>query len=296
MGRQDFIKQIENSEEFKILAKVANQADGATADDAVQQIAHMTMAALAARGPDVHGGVGLIDYNVSLALMELSQRLEPGKHRRLVEFVSILQKQTATDPSSGKPLKIQGDTLWTDLPSLGYTELETWYEYGGEYKDPCDPNMAPEQQQRWVNLNAFIAQLSQAADFHYTSPNVPLNAHPMDKSLRAIWTMAKALEDGERPPETLVDTAAMRAACVWFVHAADRLWANVQHGRTYVQSSGAGSGSAKYAGRGWNGFGRERWDVWKQGLQDARAACTDEGMKQLIGDALAHMKRVMADN
>ncbi|KAL2000856.1 hypothetical protein VTN02DRAFT_2544 [Thermoascus thermophilus] len=156
--------------------------------------------------------------------------------------------------------------------------------------------MEPEQNQRWANLNAFLAQLSQAADVHYTSPNEGLHIHPMDKSLRAIWTMQKALEDGEHPPETLVDTAAMRAACLWFIHAADRLWANVQNGRTYVPSSGAGPGSPKYSQRGWNGFERERWDVWEQGLQDARAACADEGRKKLIDDALAHMKRAMADN
>lgn len=164
--------------------------------------------------------------------------------------------------------------------------------------DPRDPKVDPEQKQRWVRLNAFIAQLSQAADVQYTSPVEGVNVHPMDKSLRAIWTMQKALEDEASPPETLLDTAALQAACVWFIHAADRLWANVEKSRTYVQSAGAGPGSPKYSGKGWSGFERDRWDVWRQGLEDAANACTgeDEGMKKLIQDALAHIEQAVAGN
>lgn len=133
MGREKFFRRIENSEEFKILNKTANEAD-ATAEDALEQIVNLSMTALATDGPDPHKGVALVDYNVSLALLELAQRLEPAKHHKLVEFVSKLQKQTATD-STGEPLKTQGSTLWTDLPSLGYVELETWVEYGGDHKN-----------------------------------------------------------------------------------------------------------------------------------------------------------------
>ncbi|ORY61460.1 uncharacterized protein BCR38DRAFT_467420 [Pseudomassariella vexata] len=294
MGREDFYKKVLDSEEFKLLDKLANQAD-ATPEGAVQQVADMAMAAHATHSDDVHRGAGFVDYNVSLALLELVQRLEPAKHCKLVDFVSDLQKQTGTDPSTGESLKIQGETLFTDLPSLGYTELETWCEFGGDPRnDPCDPNMKPEQQQRWVKLNAFTAQLTQAAEVQHTSPNEGYNVHPMDKSLRALWTISKALEAEKHPPETLVNTAALQAACMWFVYAADRLWANVQNGRTYPESAGAGSPNPKYAGKGWNGFVRERWDVWEQGLRDANHACTDEGAKKLIEDALTHMEQAMA--
>lgn len=137
MGRADFIKQVESSEEFKILDRVTKH--DATVDDALQKVIDMTMVATTVHGPNSLQGAGLVDYNVALALMELSQRLEPAKHGKLVEFISKLQKQTATDPLTGEPQKIQGDTLWTDLPSFGYTELETWYEFGGEYKGNSFP-------------------------------------------------------------------------------------------------------------------------------------------------------------
>lgn len=50
--------------------------------------------------------------------------------------------------------------------------------------------------------------------------------------------MAMALEN-ERPPASFGDTAAMEAACQWFIYAAERLWANVLNSRTYPQASGA---------------------------------------------------------
>jgi hypothetical protein len=139
MGKENFIRQIENSVEFKLLDKVIK--DEVTAQDAVQEVINMTMTALSIHGPNKQGGIGLPDYNISLAVMELAQRLEPSKHTKLVEFVSHLQKQTAVDPSTNEPLTVQGDILWTDMPSFGYTELETWYEFGGDYKGNTSSNL-----------------------------------------------------------------------------------------------------------------------------------------------------------
>lgn len=130
-NRERFIKQIETSEEFKVLEKVANQ-DGATPGDAVQRVIELTMAAHAADTGTRNKAAADVDYNVALVLVELAQRLEPTKHEGLVDFIYKLQKQTATDPSTGQVLKTQGRTLWTDLPSLSSAELEGWYEYGGE--------------------------------------------------------------------------------------------------------------------------------------------------------------------
>ncbi|KAL4992919.1 hypothetical protein BDV10DRAFT_180069 [Aspergillus recurvatus] len=291
MGKENFIRQIENSVEFKLLDKVVKQE--VTAQDAVQEVVNMTMSALSIHGPNKQGGIGLPDYNVSLAVMELAQRLEPSQLTKLVEFISHLQKQVAVDPSTNEPLRVQGDTLWTDMPSFGYTELETWYEFGGEYKDPCATTLASTQRDRWANLSAFLAQLTQAADIHYTSPKEEVRFSPLDKSLRAIWTMAMALEN-ERPPASLGDTAAMEAACQWFIYAAERLWANVLNDRTYPEAAGAGPGK-RYGGEGWTGYTRERWGIWEGALKEARAACEDERMSKLIDDALASLRRVMVD-
>ncbi|CAG8898775.1 unnamed protein product [Penicillium egyptiacum] len=292
MGKENFIRQIENSFEFKLLDKVVKEE--VTAQDAVQDVINMTMSALSIHGPNKLGGIGLPDYNVSLAVMELANRLEPSKQTKLVEFISHLQKQVAVDPSTNEPLRVQGDTLWTDMPSFGYTELETWYEFGGDYKDPCDAMLDSKQRDRWANLNAFLAQLTQAADIHYRPPKEEVQFCPLDKSLRAIWTMAMALEN-ERPPASLEDTAAMEAACQWFIYAAERLWANVLNNRTYPEAAGAGPGK-RYEEEGWPGYTRERWGIWEDGLREARAACEDERMWKLIDDALASLRRGMVDD
>ncbi|RHZ68722.1 hypothetical protein CDV55_105436 [Aspergillus turcosus] len=291
MGKENFIRQIENSVEFKLLDKVVKEE--VTVQDAVQEVINMTMTALSIHGPNKQGGIGLPDYNISLAVMELAQRLEPSKHIKLVEFVSHLQKQVAIDPSTNEPLRVQGDTLWTDMPSFGYTELETWYEFGGDYKDPCDSTLDSEQRSRWANLNAFLAQLTQAADIHYPPPGEAARFSPLDKSLRAIWTMAMALEN-ERSPASLGDTAAMEAACRWFIYAAERLWANVLNNRSYPEAAGAGPGKG-YTEKGLTGYTRERWGIWEDALKEARAACENEQMQKLIDDALASLRGVMVD-
>lgn len=141
MGREGFIKRIENSDEFKLLDKLVNQAD-ASLEDAIQDVVNLSTIENPENPTDPHHGFSYVDYKVSLGLIELSQRLEPAKHRRLVEFVAELQTLTVIDPSTGEPFKTQGSTIWTDLPSLGYTELETWCEYGGDYKGRKSPSSA----------------------------------------------------------------------------------------------------------------------------------------------------------
>lgn len=137
MSGTEFIRELENSQEFILLNKLAHEAT--TIEDVIQHLVDETMTALAVHGPTKHNGVGLPDYNVSSALMELVQRLEPAKHKKLVEFVFQLQKQVAIDPSTNEPLKTDNATLWTDLPSFGYTEYETWYEFGGRHKGKSYP-------------------------------------------------------------------------------------------------------------------------------------------------------------
>jgi hypothetical protein len=104
MEKENFIRMIENSVEFKLLDKVAKEE--ITVKDAVQDLMNMTMSALSIRGLNKQGGIGLLDYNVSLTVMELAQRLEPSKHTNLIDFILHLQKQVAIDTSRNEPLKV----------------------------------------------------------------------------------------------------------------------------------------------------------------------------------------------
>lgn len=102
-----------------------------------------------------------------------------------------------------------------------------------------------------------------------------------------------ALEN-ERTPASLGDTAAMEAACWWFIYAAERLWANVVNNRSYPEAAGAGPGK-RYTEKGWTGYTRERWGIWEDALKEARSACQNEQMQKLIDEALASLRRVMVD-
>ncbi|ODM23396.1 hypothetical protein SI65_00985 [Aspergillus cristatus] len=91
-------------------------------------------------------------------------------------------------------------------------------------QDPYTLDLEDEQRQRWVNENAFIAQITQAADISYEPPlDQGFNIHPLDRSHRAVWTFLFALENDDIPMQTLAKTATMEVACMWFIYAADRL-------------------------------------------------------------------------
>jgi hypothetical protein len=73
MDKQDFIRRIVESEEFKLVDGVVHDPNQVSSDGAVQAVRDKTMAALAAHGiNDPHNGYALLDYDISLALMEMT--------------------------------------------------------------------------------------------------------------------------------------------------------------------------------------------------------------------------------
>ena len=155
--------------------------------------------------------------------------------------------------------------------------------------------------ERWVKLNAFIAQLSEAYTLHHEFRD---DAKPIAWPLRGLDVMREAIESREHPPETLIGSGSLQAACMWFIYASGRMWANVQ-GREpcghvgHVEPRGIFDmpPGTRWEGKRWTGFCRERWDIWRKRLNDASAACTDADseMKALIEEALGQMERVMGD-
>lgn len=133
MGEKNFTQEVESYVEFKLLDKVVKGE--ASVQDACQEVVNMTMSIFHAAGKG-HDWLGLgdSDYRISLSVVELAERLEPSKQIKLVEFMTHLHKQVAIDPSTNEVLRSQGSAFWADMPTFGYTELETWGSYGGGYK------------------------------------------------------------------------------------------------------------------------------------------------------------------
>jgi len=113
-------------------------------------------------------------------------------------------------------------------------------------------------QQKWENKNAYYAQVWAASNVRCLNP-----------SPYAHTALVVAFEHN-RPSGMPLD-AAVRTASWWFIHAADKLWANVKDG-VAIQNGGPGE---RYQGKSWEGFERERWGVWEQGLRDARECIPD---------------------
>ena len=121
-----------------------------------------------------------------------------------------------------------------------------------------------------------------------------LELPPYDFSLYALWDLRAAFE------EELVSEVArkilLRAASLWMIHCADRLWANVQAGRSFMHhASGA---NPAFAGQKfeeehhtWTGFNHKRWEIWARGFEHVDEP-EDREVRGLIGKALIEIARV----
>lgn len=152
--------------------------------------------------------------------------------------------------------------------------------------------MKAEHQVRWAKLNIFLAQVTQAAEVAYSSPAQVWISDAMDESYIGLCGLRRVFEENVLSAQ-IVSTAGLVGVCYWFVCAGERLWENVLNHRMYNKYDGRPG--EMYSHRNWKGFERERWDMWVQGLQDARACCTDgqELMEDLIDRALSKIDLVM---
>jgi len=120
----------------------------------------------------------------------------------------------------------------------------------------------PEEDRRWEKLATFFAQLTAASD-------LTAAAQHTDFSNWAFVAFKYAFGPWETP--TSPTGIAIRAACLWYVYAGDKIWATV-NGSEF-----------------WN---RAYWDGWREHLVDAQATFSDEETKRAIEDALAQIKRL----
>ncbi|KAJ5210538.1 hypothetical protein N7472_000677 [Penicillium cf. griseofulvum] len=280
------ITRAEDSEEFKLLGALVN--GDVTVDDAVQWIMSMTMDRLESYGPG--GTIERADELTFIALIELAMQIDTTQYGPLVEFLGELKLYNAVHSSTGLILKTQdGSRVWSHLPSLTFWARKIWTDHI-QYLD--DPDMELDQRNRWAKLNIFLAQLTQAADVEYKSPLQAWISDAMDLSHMGLCGLRHVFEDGI-PSEQVASTAGLPGVCHWLICAGDRLWENVLNGRKYNKYDGRPG--EMYSNRSWRGFERERWDIWVQGLRDAKARCTpsQELVEDLIDRALSKIDSVM---
>ncbi|KAF4637554.1 hypothetical protein G7Y89_g527 [Cudoniella acicularis] len=257
--------------EFEILDSLVHQPD-ASVTDAVQKTLSLTAAALAS---NESGALGNHPWHHTTSLLEIAQRTAPANQVKLVEYVVQLGRVTITNPATGNPLENEGYIVWTQLPSLGYGAADEWHAF-----NVSDSETTPMERRRWYNFIAFLAQLSNAADVDYRDVIIP----ELDFSFWSYLAFKYVFEPEDIGAQAPTDVA-IRTACLWLVHAADRLWGNIKYERIF----------GKVGNDPGTKFTREMWDMWERELPSIKSKCTDEETRKLVDEALAQMRRASSE-
>ncbi|KAI0400849.1 hypothetical protein F4802DRAFT_583168 [Xylaria palmicola] len=267
-ARDAYPTLLEGYPEWKILDALVKEP-AASVTDAVQKVLGLAPAKpyLNERAP-----LGDHPYHTFLSLIEIAKRTPPENQTKLVEFVARLQKNVVMNEATGEPLRHEGYLVWTQLPALGYTAADEWHSL-----DALDEGVSSDEIRHYENLAALLAQLSAAADVDYGDPVMG----EMDFSFWPTYIFKAALEREEGQPAPT--DAALRVASLWFMYAADRLWANAKHGRVFGRR-GDDPGTR---------MTREMWDRWQRGLVAAQATCNDEETRRLISSAIKCMENAL---
>ena len=110
-----FVAGLEKKQEFQILDTLAREPH-ATPQDTVQQIEKLTLSSVKDRVV-----LSAHVYDTACCTLEVASRTASNQQPKLVTFVQQLQRITITDQAVGKPLTQDGDLVWTELPTFGFT-------------------------------------------------------------------------------------------------------------------------------------------------------------------------------
>ncbi|TGO13654.1 hypothetical protein BTUL_0065g00100 [Botrytis tulipae] len=212
-------------------------------------------------------------YDTWCALFVLVARTSPDQQSRLIEFILGLQKIEVVDrdTSQSKNLKYYDMELWRQLPGFGWEAREIFNI------EAYSSTLTDREKTSYENKNAFLAQLLATSKV-----SIGVNEfEPLDFSLFALWVFRDAFENEEGKSKDLV----IRVACWWLVFAAEKLRLNVVNEK--IMPGRTGAGGDLYEKKGWIGYSRERWDIWREGLRNTDG---DRETRKLIGDALACME------
>lgn len=191
------------------------------------------------------------------SLLAVVAETPPEKQRNIVEFVRTLKKTS------------ENGEVWTNLQQLGWSVREAW-----NYT-PAD---APQYGYRWVNVNAFVAQLTS------TEPA----SGPLDYSLNGLWTLRSALEEQSN------DKTDAQAGAVWAEYAAKSIWKMCKDGKEFQGRMGA-PGSAYSQNKSWKGFSKERWQVWYEEFGKLKDRHDDKDTKTVLEAAIRKMQDASAN-
>jgi hypothetical protein len=278
---------------------------GISVDSAVQQLLDVTTAVASITDFTNSEDLSNLYNNVWRSLIEDAvANTDPSEQTPLVEFVQTLQRQKVINPVTGTQLRCKDyydSAVWTELPCFGINVADEW-NYGtrnvGHFQSSIDRSEDPryitsEEALCYYNKIAFLARLTSASSNSVPDPETAPG--PFDFSLYALRAFRSAFENDVEPGVPRI--VRIRAASLWMIHCAERLWANVVIRRKFVHKptnyNRAEPGRRYYREnkRRWLGFNPERWNIWIQGLESGLEV-DDEEVQVLVQRALREVENV----
>ncbi|OJJ67733.1 hypothetical protein ASPBRDRAFT_186370 [Aspergillus brasiliensis CBS 101740] len=191
---------------------------------------------------------------------------------KLLDFLAELQHTKVVDPVTGEEPTVVDCKLWTELPYLAIYLRDCYgFRFKPDYAQQVDEDpqkeYPPSDLQEWENRNAFMAQLTARAD-HFC----PV----MDASLYAFYSCRSAFQEEPMIEETV------RTACIWYIHAGQRIWENCQVRRVFGDDDDPPPRRS---------FNMKKWRRYKKGLYVAQQAFPRESTQEMIRMALEEIKK-----
>ncbi|CAD0086598.1 unnamed protein product [Aureobasidium mustum] len=200
----------------------------------------------------------------------------------LVKLLQVLTTNSSTlKDTNGRGVEVDGSKVWRGLPLFGQQARECW-------NFPSDKEVDTKTRDVWINVNAFVARLTAAAINEHGGERQGYS--PLDYSLYGIWSLRSALEEKREnlPGKTTVD-ASVGAVAVWIVYAGPTLRGLSESNKTY--SGKVAKPGSKFKDQEWRGYTKDRWQSWKEELAQAKSLVQDDGIQNLVQQALEIIKQ-----
>ncbi|KAH0393621.1 hypothetical protein KCU89_g12221, partial [Aureobasidium melanogenum] len=201
------------------------------------------------------------------------------------ELVKLLQALITDAPplkdTKGAGVEVDGSKVWQGLPLFGQQARECW---NFPYHEEVDTKI----RDAWINVNAFVARLTAVAINQHGGERQGYSA--LDYSLYGIWSLRSALEEEREnsPGKNTID-ASVGAAAVWLVYAGLTLKGLSDSNKTY--SGKVAKPGSKFKDQEWRGYTKDRWQTWAKDLDKAKSLVQDDGIQDLVQQALEVMKQ-----
>lgn len=266
--------EVTEYEEYKILSSYL-----ANPDETDATLQHLTECATSSHSKDeleTHLGKS---WN-SILYLSTQQSHSSRQQDSLVKLLQALTTAPSLKDDNGKEIEIDGSKVWQGLPFFCQAARACW-------NFPSDKEVDAKTRDAWINVNAFVARMTAAAVNEHGGERQDYGA--LDYSLYGIWSLRSALEEEREklPSKTTID-ASVGAAAAWILYAGPTLKGLSDSNKTY--SGKVAKPGSKFKDQEWRGYTKDRWQLWKKELVQAKSLVQDDSVQGLVQQALAVME------